>query len=75
MPLHGLVHDSPALTAILHVTRRGRKHARNLAQAEREIESASYVWNEIIGGSEGMANFWRRIGFKEEWIAEPYRKK
>jgi hypothetical protein len=36
MPLHGLVHDSPILTAIQHSTRRAKKRAR----AESDLEYA-----------------------------------
>jgi hypothetical protein len=36
MPLHGLVHDSPILTAIQHATRRAKKRAR----AESDLEYA-----------------------------------
>lgn len=61
MPLHGLVHDSPLITAAQQATRRGRKAARNDDTAEREVESL--VW------------LWRKLGFKEEWLAEPYRNK
>jgi hypothetical protein len=38
MPLHGLVHDSPILTAIQHSTRRAKKRAR----AESDLEYAKY---------------------------------
>jgi len=36
MPVHGLVHDSPILTAIQHSTRRAKKRAR----AESDLEYA-----------------------------------
>ena len=38
MPLYGIVHDSPVITAIQHSTRRAKKRAN----AESELEFAKY---------------------------------
>ena len=45
MPLHGLVHDSPILTAIQHSTRRAKKRA----QAESDWEDAKDGFNLLFG--------------------------
>lgn len=74
MPLHGLVHDSPLITAVQQGTRRGRRYATASDQADQEWEAVLELYDRV-GGGEGLANFWRKLGFKEEWLAEPYRKK
>lgn len=61
MPLHGVVHDSPLITAVQHATRRGRKYVHYQESGQE--------------ATEGFVALWRKLGFKEEWIAEPYRKK
>lgn len=45
VPLYGVVHDSPVITAIQHSTRRAKKrHA-----AEQELEYAKYGFNVLFG--------------------------
>lgn len=45
MPLHGIVHDSPVITAIQHSTRRAKKRAN----AESEYEYAMYGFRILLG--------------------------
>ena len=50
VPLHGLVHDSPVITAIQKSTRRGRKDAARRAQAVREIDNSIEAYGKLIRG-------------------------
>ena len=50
MPLHGLVHDSPVITAIQKSTRRGRKDAVRRKQAVREIDNSIEAYGKLIRG-------------------------
>jgi len=45
MPLYGVVHDSPVLTAIQHSTRRAKKRA----SAESEYDYAKYGFSVLLG--------------------------
>jgi len=45
MPLYGIVHDSPVITAIQHSTRRAKKRA----QAESDWEDAKDGFNLLFG--------------------------
>ena len=45
MPLHGIVHDSPVITAIQHSTRKAKKRAN----AESEYEYAKYGFSILLG--------------------------
>jgi hypothetical protein len=45
MPLYGVVHDSPVLTAIQHSTRR----AKNRAKVESDYEFAKYGFSILFG--------------------------
>jgi hypothetical protein len=45
MPLHGIVHDSPVITAIQHSTRRAKKRAN----AESEYDYAKYGFSILLG--------------------------
>ncbi len=60
MAMHGLVHDSPIITGVQHLSRRGKKHARYAEQAQRDAQA----W----------ASFWKKIGFKDEWLAPQFRE-
>lgn len=56
MPLHGLVHDSPVITAIQKSTRRGRKDAVRRDKAIREIDASIYAYGKIFRGIARMLN-------------------
>jgi hypothetical protein len=56
MPLHGLVHDSPVITAIQKTTRRGRKDAVRREQAVREIDASIYASGKLFRGIARMFN-------------------
>jgi hypothetical protein len=45
VPLYGIIHDSPIITAIQHSTRRAKKRA----QVEREFEDAMYNLSILLG--------------------------
>jgi hypothetical protein len=45
MPLYGIVHDSPVLTAIQHSTRKAKKRAN----AESEYDYAKYGFSILLG--------------------------
>lgn len=45
MPLYGIVHDSPVITAIQHSTRKAKKRAN----AESEYEYAMYGFSILLG--------------------------
>ena len=45
MPLYGIVHDSPVITAIQHSTRRAKKRAN----VEREWEDVKVSFNFLFG--------------------------
>lgn len=45
MPLYGIIHDSPVITAIQHSTRRAKKRAN----AESEYEYAKYGFSILLG--------------------------
>ena len=56
MPLHGLVHDSPIITAIQKSTRRGRKGAARRKQAVKEIDASIEVYGKLFRGIARMFN-------------------
>lgn len=45
MPLYGIVHDSPVITAIQHSTRRAKKRA----DASSDLEYAKYGFSILLG--------------------------
>jgi hypothetical protein len=56
VPLHGLVHDSPIITAIQKSTRRGRKTAVRRKQAVREIDASIEAYGKLFRGIARMFN-------------------
>jgi hypothetical protein len=50
VPLHGLVHDSPIITAIQKSTRKGRKTAVRRKQAVKEIDASIEAYGKLFRG-------------------------